>query len=1068
MTARDGFDPFSGGDLERSVPATEPQREIWLAVELGGQSANLAYNESTSLRIHGKVDRALLEAAFRDVTARHEALRSTLSDDGTVLCVESSLRTRLEVHDWCALDASTRRQRYAEFHNAAVSTPFDLARGPLFRAALLVLEPEHCELVLIAHHVICDGWSFGVLCEEITAAYKARQAANAVDLPAPPRFTDYAAHRIAAGHGEAAATTERFWLDKLGRQPPTLDLPTDNARPRQRTFHAARVDRTWPAPLADGLRQVGRKTGASFVTTLLALTDAHLARTSGQLDFVVGMAAAGQTDEGWGGLVGHCVNTLPLRMQIDPEAPFADHVRFVKGAILDAFEHQHASFGSLLQKLDLPRDPSRVPLVPVLFNLDPKLAPLRLGEASAEIFGNPRICDAFEVFLNFCELATGVRIELTYNRDLFAAATMESWLDRLTELAQAAIANPAIPLGQMAWVPATERDLLLGRFAGRLAAQPEWPTVTAMIERQARSTPEAIAVRDAQTALSYRELDQRANALAAKLVALGLGPESLVGICVERSARMVVALLAIWKAGAAYVPLDPSYPASRLALIAEDARLTLLLAERALAHVLSGLSLSPVWIDDESGCLPEAPRRTDQPRSLAYVLHTSGSTGKPKGVMIEHGSLVNFLASMQKHPGFGPRDVLVAVTTLSFDIAGLELYLPLVSGGQTVVAAHETAQDGKRLAQLLSSSGATVFQATPGTFRLLLEAGFQGGPGFTALCGGEAFPRDLATELRRRCARVFNMYGPTETTVWSLCAPVTTDEGAITLGRPIANTTTYVLDARHQPVPIGVPGELFIGGVGVARGYLHRPDLTRERFLPDPFAQDEQARYYKTGDIVRYDRDGNLYFQGRADNQVKLRGFRIELDDIACALASCPGVSEACAAIREVGTGDLRLVAYVCPAAGGVAPDPSQLRTHVQALLPPYMLPQHFVALDHLPRTPNGKLDRKALPAPTDVGVATDSYVAPVTKTQARLVELWQDLLRVHRVGIRDGFFELGGHSMLAARMLSRIREHMGIELPMRTVFEAQTIEALSAHVEAALLRAPKPDDSRPHVDEEL
>jgi amino acid adenylation domain-containing protein len=1056
MTTDDSFDPFAGGTIARTAPVTEPQREIWLAVELGGREANLAYNESTSLCITGPVDEAVLTASFYDTVRRHEALRSTLSADGSTLLVEEDLRTRLEREDWSKLDADARAARQAEFHRACVETPFDLAQGPLFRATLLKLDAAAYELVLVAHHVICDGWSFGVLCEEITQAYQDRVQGTGAALPDAPRYTDYAVARIAAMTGADAEATERYWLELLGRQPPVLDLPTDRPRPRERTFDAARRDYNWSGELCDGLRQVGRRAGASFVAVSLALVNTLFHRWTGQDDFVVGLAAAGQMDEGWGGLVGHCVNTLPVRVRLDPRAPFADQVRYARGAILDAFDHQHASFGSLLEKLELPRDPSRVPLVPVLFNLDPLLRPLQLGAATGEMVGNPRSFEAFEVFFNLTELASGLRLEITYNTNLFDAETVDAWFEQLTALAHSAVADATMPLGALRCHSDAARARILA-LGNDTAVEVPKVTAATLIERWAEQTPDAIAVRDANTVLTYRELDRQANRLAARLRDLGVREESLVGLCVERSARMVVALLAIWKAGGAYVPLDPDFPVRRLEQIVEDAGFSVMVTQRSLSDVLAQRTLSRVWLDDELGASAERLPRDDSPDRLAYVLHTSGSTGQPKGVAIEHGALVNFLLSMQREPGFSARDVIVAVTTLSFDIAGLELYLPLVSGGQTVVASREDALDGARLSALLLNSGATVFQATPATFRLLLEAEFPGSPGLTVLCGGEAFPRDLATELRARCGRVWNMYGPTETTIWSTCTPIDSDDGTISIGRPIANTTAYVVDELGEPVPVGALGELLLGGLGVARGYLGRPDLTAERFIPDPFSRRAGARLYRTGDVVRQTRDGQLFFERRRDTQVKVRGFRIELGDIEAALASHPGVAAACAAVREFGPGDTRLIGYLVPREGAT-PGRAELRTHLQGQLPPYMIPQHFVELAALPLAPNGKLDRKALPAPDDDGAADDRYVAPVTATQQTLAAIWCELLRVHRVGIRDPFFEIGGHSMLAVRMLSRIRESLGVEVPLRTAFQAQTIEDLSAHLEAALIlrrRAP-------------
>lgn len=1050
MTSATDFDPFAGGEVLLTAPTTEPQQEIWLAIELGGREANLAYNESIALAFDGSVDAALLEQAVTDLAERHEALRTTFTADGQTFCVEARSRAVLRVDDLGALDPNAREVRRRAILEEEVNAAFDLQSGPLFRPRLVLLGPQQSELILTAHHMVCDGWSTAVLLAELPELYRARSTQQPAKLEAAPKFSDYAVAERRAAHGEEAAEAERYWLATLGAAPPQLDLPSDRPRPLTRDLAAAREDYVLDAALVGELRALAKSSGASLMAVLLAGFDALLHRLTGQTDFVVGMPAAGQAAAGLLALVGHCVNTLPVRVQFDPDAPFVDHVRGIKHAILGAVEHQQLSFGSLLKKLSLPRTPERVPLAPVIFNLDKAMPPVPVGAARVSFRTTPRAYDAFELFINATEIEGRIVLETTYSTALFEQATILRWLAELSVLLRGAIASPSTALGRLPVLPEDERQQLLVTWNATTAALPSESTALELIEAQVRRTPRAIAARDERGSLTYLELDRRANHIAHCLLALGVRPEECVGICLERSTRTLIGLLAIWKAGAAYVPLDPDYPTARLGHIAKDAALRVLVTEHTVAHVLEASNLQRVFIDAETGARDEAPVRTTEARQLAYVLHTSGSTGQPKGVQIEHRSLVNLLCSSQRWPGMHASDVLVAVTTLSFDIAGVELYLPLTVGAQVVIASREVARDGHALAALIQASSGTVVSATPVTWRFLAEAGFRGRPGFKAIASGERLPAELAADLLTRVSELWNAYGPTETTIWSTGTRIVPDQ-AITIGRPFANTRLYVLDAAGQPVPTGAQGELFIGGLGVARGYLNRPDLTAERFVADPFASEPGARMYRTGDLVRYDASGNLVYEGRNDGQVKVRGFRIELGEIESAMEQHASVRQSAVVLRELGPSDTRIVAYVVAAADQTI-EVGALLDHLRRLLPSYMIPQHTMVLEALPLTPNGKIDRKALPTVEAASAVAESYVAPATSVHRQLVEIWRELLREARVGIRDSFFDLGGHSMLAVRMLSRVHDTLGVQLPVRTIFQAQTIEALSTHIEAALL----------------
>jgi amino acid adenylation domain-containing protein len=570
---------------------------------------------------------------------------------------------------------------------------------------------------------------------------------------------------------------------------------------------------------------------------------------------------------------------------------------------------------------------------------------------------------------------------------------------------------------------------------------------------QSRRTPDALAVVCGDARLTYSELDRRSDSLAAHLQSLGARPEVLVGIYLERSIEMLVALLAVMKSGGAYLPLDPDFPSERIAHMVADAASPLIITQASLRETLPPTSARLVVIEEcdisEEGKPDTSPERAATPSSSAYVIYTSGSTGTPKGVVIEHRSVVNFLLSMAEEPGLGPRDALLAVTTLSFDIAVLELLLPLVVGARTVLASRDEATDGDLLQRLLAESGATVMQATPSSWRLLVEAGWGGGPDFKILCGGEALPVDLARELQERAGSVWNMYGPTETTVWSTCYRLPSADAPVLIGRPIANTQVYVLNRSLQPVPVGVPGDLWIGGAGVARGYLGRDELTAERFLPDPFQDADDSRMYKTGDVGRYLRDGNLEYRSRVDNQVKVRGFRIELGEIEAAVSTHPAVRQAVAKVLHPGSGDARIAAYLVPIDGGEFPSPSELRDHLRQTLPQYMIPQYFVRVDELPLTPNGKVDRAQLPPPSDdPGLLAETFVEPRSPAERAVAEAWGEVLEMPRVSVDANFFDLGGHSVLAVRAVARLRKELGVAVSLRQLFQAPSVEALAREIE--------------------
>ena len=1056
------YDPFAGATLARVVPATAPQREVWLASTLETE-ASLAYNESVSLRLHGELDVPALQAALQQLMDRHEALRGSFANDGSELCIAADMTLDCPLRELSWMGPDEQDAEVDATLLRAVTEAFNLDTGPLVRAELLRLSSQEHLMVFTAHHIVCDGWSFGVIVNELAALYAA-QIGMGPALPAPDAFADYALAEAAHAQSQDGKHAEAYWLSRFADTVPSLDLPTDHPRPRQRSFRSLREDLLLDATLVGDAKRMGAQRGASLYATLLAPFALLLQRITGQDDVVIGIPSAGQAAGGHHGLVGHCVNVLPLRVTMDLAQPFGENLRQLRGDLLDAFDHQQYTLGSLLARLALPRDPGRLPLASVLFNLDQALdeRTVSFPGLSFEFAGNARTFENFELFVNAVQLPSGIRLECQYNANLFDAATINAWLDAYATLLRGAVQNPDASASVLPMVSAQAQATLLALQPARTPYPAQW-LAHEYFEAQVDRAPARVALAG-MSPLTYAELDARANRIAHVLRSRGVGHGSLVGLSLARHADMVAALLAVLKSGAGYVPLDPGFPADRLAFMAQDAALAALIvdgeASPAFAmpvdRVLS-LQGDAALIDAASTARLPRDEHAAQPESVAYVIYTSGSTGKPKGVRVPHRATANFISSMQREPGIGEDDRLVAVTTLSFDIAFLELMLPLSVGAAIVLASHDDVRDGAALRRLVEDSRATMMQATPAGWRVLLESGWQGHAGFKAIAGGEPLPLDLAEALLARCGELWNAYGPTETTVWSTLWRAHDPRAGITIGRPIANTTVHVLDEQGSPCPLGVPGELYIGGDGVTLGYLHRPELNAERFLADPFSGDATARMYRTGDRGRWLAKGELEHLGRLDFQVKIRGYRIELGEIEAALADLPTVARAVVMAREDRPGDVRLVAYVVPAEG-MDLETVDLCPPLRQRLPDYMIPQHFVAMAAIPLLPNGKIDRKSLPAPVQPVIeARQDRRAPQTDTERRVAAAMEAILALPGLDVRDNFFALGGHSLLAAQLTARLNREFSIGLSFRTLFDAPTIEGLAAVIDGH--REPAPSE---------
>jgi amino acid adenylation domain-containing protein/thioester reductase-like protein len=1044
-------------DQEHALLALSPgQAGMWLLQKLAPHSS--CYNQAVACRINDTLDLDVLSRTFGELIRRHRALSLTVSetDTGPVHLFKAP-SDWLQIHDSSQLDLE---QIQAEM-TGQVRRPFDLQAGPVFRVHVYTHSSRQNYVLLIQHHLGTDGYSARVLFEEWQQLYSAAVR----DEPAPklPPAGDYAAclRRQQSWLGSAEAEKQlAYWRQRLAGELPLLQLPTTHSHPSVPRFEGDPVGPcTLDARVSSALRGLAREHNATLTQVLLAAYCILLHRYSGQKTVLVGLPMSSRTDSRFNNVVGYFINPVVIRSDWSAEATFDQLLRHLRGVVVEALAHGQLPFPELVKRLGVERSSNRTPVFQTMFSLVPEA--LISGDGSAQqLFESLPIAQQagqLDLYVEVIDRADGLTVEFRYGSAIFERATIERMAGHYLNLLEALLAEPSRPVGKLPMLTEPERHQLL-EWNDTATECPHDRCVHQLFEDQARRAPEAVAAWFEGRQLTYGELNARSNQLAHHLRWLGVGPDVLVGICVERSLEMVVGLLGILKAGGAYVPLDPDYPAERLSFMLQDAQVAVLVTEQGLLHRLPDHPAPRVCLDRDEGLIAQYPLG-DLPwagarENLAYVIYTSGSTGKPKGVMIEHGSLANALLAMGKRPGISPSDLLLAVTTCSFDIAYLELFGPLIHGARIVIASSDAARDGHQLLRLLESSEATILQATPVTWRMLLASGWKATPGLRAFCGGEALSEELAQALVERTEEAWNMYGPTEATIWSSVHPLSSGESPIAIGRPLANTQYYVLDELQQPVPIGVPGELYIGGKQLTRGYLNRSELTAEKLVRHPFQDEPGARLYRTGDLCRWLPEGNVEFLGRIDQQVKLRGYRIELGEIEAALASHPMVREAVVLCREDEPGEKRLVAYLVPAVQTSAAQQATaaLRQHLQQLLPDYMVPAIFVTLPTLPLTPNGKIDRKALPAPNTMEQPRQlDSVAPRTPTEEALVPIWRTVLGLQHVGVRDNFFDLGGHSLLVPALLAAIHQAFPNAGPIsiRRLFEHPTLAEVACMLDA-------------------
>lgn len=1037
------------------LPLSFAQERFWFAHNLNPESAT--YNITALRHLQNPVDADVLERALHLLVRRHETLRTRFLEENGVPAQEvlDDGASSLEIHDLAQLNADDRSKAFDTTVTEFGSRPFDFERGYLCRVALIHLSRQNCCVVLAAHHIICDGWSLGIFFRELRSIYEGLIAGDGKALDdLQVQYSDYVSWERSRLSSSALASQLEYWKGKLSGAPSAIEIPIDQPRGVLSDYKPRRCAFQLSAATSESLRRLARESAATPFMVLLAVFKTLLSRYSSQNSIVVGTPVSTRTTSSLEGLIGCFINMHPLLTEISDEISTQELVDRVKVTVINSLTHTDVPFELLVRQLLPKRDLSRPPLFQHAFIL--------LNTPDAQEYEVVSGGSDLEMTLYMWESEGKFHGSFEYDGAIFDPAMVSCLAGCFQTLADGMASRPNVPLAQLDLVNSNQARDWFDRHNGPSTELPfgcthEW------VESQARETPERIAVVCGRERISFRDLCTRSRRLAHRLQTLGIKPRSLVALCLNRTVDMVVAPLAVWQAGAAYVPLDPDFPPERLAFMLADAGASVLVTESdLLARLPSSLPLT-ICLDDELGKqakLVPCSALESAADDLAYVMYTSGSHGNPKGTEICHRSLVNLLASMQQEPGIGPTDHLLAVTTLSFDISVLELFLPLVGGAQLIIAPSSAVADGAALARLIDQFDITMMQATPVTWRLLLESGWKGKSGLKILCGGEALPRDLAIRLVQTGAKLWNLYGPTETTIWSTVHRITPPVERIAIGHPIANTDIQVLDEKGRPVPPGMAGELLIGGAGLARGYRNQASLTSERFVTT-----HGTRLYRTGDKVRRLANGSLEYIARMDQQVKIRGVRIELGEVEAAMERHPDVAQAVVTLREDASGDKRLVAH-WRARDNVGTDALELRKSLRRLLPETMIPAEYIRVEDFPLTPNRKLDRKALVSAEfrpslERGDALrqesldqlrteedpDRYCAPSNYVEAVLEEIWREVLQIQEIDVYDNFFELGGHSLLATRVISRIRAALDMDLPLRSIFVDPTIRALANHM---------------------
>jgi amino acid adenylation domain-containing protein len=1021
------------------------QRQLFLELLERNTAVN---NLSIFLELKGKIDIAALERSANKIITRHDSLRTRFSFGSGLPTPEvaANIKITIPVIDLKQVAIPEQMIEARRLAEKEILYPFDLSRAPLIRLKLYLLNEKKYLLLLTVHHTIADGWSLGVFLRELMFFYKEVANGKSTELPELSiQYADYAYWQTNHMRGEVLSTSMAYWKKQLAGELPVLELPTDHFRGARQTFTGGTYRFVLSKETIESLDKLSREEDVTLFMILLTSFYILLHRYSGQDEILIGTPVANRNRPELENLIGVFINTLVLRLNISDDLNFRELLRRVRKVCLDAYAHQDLPFEKLVEELKPQRDLSRTPLFQAVFNMQnspmPELDTPGLNIGFMDI---DRGVSQFDLTLMMSVSEGQCHGIVEYNRDLFKPATIDRMFQSFQMLLEDAMIHPDHPVSRLQLMTKEEHHHIVNELNQTKLDFPREKCIHQLFETQVDKTPAAVAIIQDDTSITYFELNRRANVLAKHLQVLGVGPEVRVGIFMEKSSEIVEALLAVLKAGGTYVPINTSFPLERVQFILDDANVTVLLTNTD--YKLTGdNNLHVVNVNDKlfaAEIICSNPQANVTAEDLAYIIYTSGSTGKSKGVIVNHSAVANLLWSMRIRPGINKDDRLLTVTPISFDIAALELFLPLIIGATVVIASNKTITDPFLLSQGISRYHVNIMQATPATWQLLVESGWTGEPKLKAICGGDVLTRKLADQLLDRVGSLWNMYGPTETTIWSSLCEIKKGDTLITIGKPIGNTQLYILDAYLQPVPIGVVGELHIGGAGLARGYLNHQHLTSEKFIPDVFSSKPGELMYKTGDRARYLPDHAIEILGRIDYQVKINGHRIELGEIESVLMQHPSIHEAIVITRTETSGEKRLVAYFVPI-NDKSPDADELRDFVRKKLPAYMIPVVFIRLDSLPLTPNGKIDRKVLPVPGDIRELR-GYVAARNETEKILTAIWKNVLEIEQVGIHDNFFDLGGASIQSLQIVA-FANMAGLQINAEDIFEHQTIAELAA-----------------------
>lgn len=1035
------FNPFDGNEIEKVIVTNEPQREVWLSCVIGGDEASLAYNESVSLEFKGDFNFPAFQKAINDLIARHEALRAVMSRSGERLIIYKKCEIDIYTEDLSIVGLAESQRKIKDFLQKEMKKPFDLYNGPLFRLSMHRLGDDLHFFTIIIHHLIGDGWSIGVILEDLSLLYNAHLAAEVPSLPSAEQISDYAMEQTSFSKSKEYQSTIEFWTRTYKGIVPVLNLPLDFVRPVVRTYNGQRNDYVLPEEILAGIKQLAAKTQSSLVVTLVTAFEVLLYHRTGQTDIVVGLPAAGQLATGYLGLVGHCVNLLPLLSNIDPDQSFSAYLTKRRSEIYDAYDYQRLTFSELIRRLNIKRDKSRVPLVSVVFNVDMGMGEkVKFSGLQHRLTSNPRSSQTFDITLNVNGSKNAMVFEWAFNTQLFTSDTIDLMMLEFESLLKAVTSSPDVAIRDaivyetpFPLCSATEGDVL------------ENKTIIELFSDQVNRNPENVAVTIGEKKLTYQELEATSNQLSNYLITKGVAQGDLIPICINRSLDMIVGILAIIKAGAAYVPIDPGYPLQRIKYILDDLKSKFVISNVNSSKELPGeLILLDKDLDLIKREATSAPGLNVQVNDLLYIIYTSGSTGKPKGVMIEHQSLASYITAQTQYFGITENENILQFSNFCFDASVEQIFLALLNGASLVLMPETLLTDIVSFSTYLNEERISHLHTTPG-FLGNIDAAVNYPHLQRIVSAGEACNKDLVKKWSQK-VNFYNKYGPTEGTISVLeylCpADGIDDLKMLPIGKAIKNNTVYILNEKLQP---SGTGEIYVGGIQVARGYLNQPELTAKNFISNPFKIGE--RLYKTGDLAKWGADENIEFLGRIDDQVKIRGYRIEIGEIENTLRENPGVKHCVVTTLDDDATGKRLVAYVVTENDF---DKESIRQNLLLKLPEYMVPRTIIKIDQIPLTSNGKVDKKALQQIQDLTeTEKKKFVLPQTKKQQMIAEVWASNLGLKEISITDDFFELGGHSLIAVKVMSIIEKMTGKRLPLATLFENSTVEKLADLLDA-------------------